>query len=206
MTDTWDLVHAERLALISDLEGLSPEQWETPSLAAGWTVHDVAAHLVDNARTTPFGILRGMVAARGDLDRQNANGLTAAKGATPTETLARLRSVADRRTGPPTWLAALPSRIVEEVAHGEDIRRPLGIVRDYPAGALVPAIEYQVRTKESFGGAKELASRVTLVADDVDLSLGTGPEVRGPALEILMLVSGREPREGSLSGPGLNLT
>lgn len=147
-----------------------------------------------------------MLAARGDFDRQNANGVAAAKGATPDETLARLRAVVDRRTGPPTWLAALDSRLVEEIAHGEDIRRPLGLVRDYPVESVVPAIRYQASTRNAFGGAKALAERVTLVADDADLRLGDGPEVRGPALELLMLVTGRQPREGSLTGPGLDLS
>lgn len=205
MTDTWALVHAERRALIDDLACVSDEQWEADSWAQGWTVHDVAAHLVDNARTTPWRLARAMARARFDFDRQNANGVAAEKGPTPADTLERLRQVADRTSGPPTCLAALESRLVEEIAHGEDIRRPLGIVRTYPSEAVRAAIGYQVRTPESFGGAQKLASRVRLEADDADLAVGSGPEVRGPALELLMLVSGRRPREGSLTGPGLAL-
>ncbi|MDN5718134.1 MAG: maleylpyruvate isomerase family mycothiol-dependent enzyme, partial [Janibacter sp.] len=53
MTDVWELVHAERAALADDLERLTDEQWREPSLCEGWSVHDVAAHLVDNARATP---------------------------------------------------------------------------------------------------------------------------------------------------------
>jgi len=49
MTDVWPLVHAERHALVDDLSRLTDEQWRTPSLCEGWTVHDVAAHLVGNA-------------------------------------------------------------------------------------------------------------------------------------------------------------
>ena len=53
MTDVWELVHAERAALAADLEGLTDEQWRTASLCDGWSVHDVAAHLVANALATP---------------------------------------------------------------------------------------------------------------------------------------------------------
>lgn len=201
MTDVWSLVHAERHALIADLAALTPEQWETPSLAEGWTVHDVAAHLVDNARTTPLRLMKAMARARLDFDRQNAAGVAAEKGAFPTETLSRLRAVADRTTGPP---APLASRLVEEVAHGEDIRRPLGLRRNYPAEAVTAAIGYQVRTPEALGGAKRLAGRVRLVADDADLAAGSGPEVRGSALELLMLTTGRPWRAGSLHGPGVD--
>ncbi|PRA10846.1 hypothetical protein CQ010_11665 [Arthrobacter sp. MYb211] len=202
MQEVWELVHAERKALIDDLSVLSPEQWERPSMCSGWTVHDVAAHLVNNARTTTPGLLLAMLRARFDFDRQNSNGVAEEKGATPQLTLQRLREVAVRKSGPP---APLASRLVEEVAHGEDIRRPLGITRSYPAQAVTAAIRYQTRTSQSFGGAKELAQRVSLVAEDAGVIFGTGPEVRGPALELLMIATAREAREGSLSGPGIEL-
>ena len=47
--DVWPLVHTERAALIDDLAGLDGTAWEQSSLCAGWTVHDVVAHLVDVA-------------------------------------------------------------------------------------------------------------------------------------------------------------
>lgn len=202
MQDVWELVHAERKALIDDLLELSPEQWEHPSMCSGWTVHDVAAHLVDNARTTTPRLLIAMLRARFDFDRQNSNGVAAEKGSTAELTLQRLQEVAGRKSGPP---APLASRLVEEVAHGEDIRRPLGITRSYPMQAVTAGIRYQTRTSQSFGGAKELAQRVSLVAEDAGVIFGTGPEVRGPALELLMIATAREAREGSLSGPGIEL-
>ena len=121
--DVWSVVHAERAALVRDLETLSPEQWEMPSLCDGWTVHDVVAHLVDTARTTRVGFVLGLARARFDFDRQNAVGVARHRGDNPAETLARLRAVATRTSTPP---APLVSRIVEEVVHGEDVRRPLG--------------------------------------------------------------------------------
>jgi hypothetical protein len=48
----WVVVHAERLSLLNDLERLSPRQRDTPSLCPDWDVHDVLAHLIDNAVTT----------------------------------------------------------------------------------------------------------------------------------------------------------
>lgn len=201
----WDLVHAERRALVADLATLPAEQWETPSLAKGWTVHDVAGHLVTNARTTPFGLVAAMVRAKGDFDRQTDAGVVAGRGDSPAQTLDRLRAVTDRRTGPPTWLAAVESRLVEEVAHGEDIRRAVGITRDYPVEAVTPAIRYQAKTKDSIGGRRSLAERVTLVTDDADLRLGDGPELRGTALALLMVLTGRTHALEDLHGPGATL-
>ncbi|MFC9946703.1 maleylpyruvate isomerase family mycothiol-dependent enzyme [Streptomyces pratensis] len=200
MSDVWPMVHAERAALIEDLEDLDDRQWEEPSLCAGWTVRDVAAHLTDTARTTRLGFLAGLARARFDFDRQNARGVDRERGASPQETLERLRRVAVRRSTPP---APLDSRLVEEIVHGEDIRRPLGLSRSYPREAVVRSLRLQVRTPASFGGAKELVSRVRLTAADADVSIGEGPEVSGPALSLLLAVSRRRVALDDLCGPGV---
>ena len=62
-----------------------------------------------------------MARARGDLDRQNQAGVEAERRPSTAATLDALRSVAGRTTGPPTWMAPVASRLVEEIAHGEDI-------------------------------------------------------------------------------------
>ncbi|MFE6160487.1 maleylpyruvate isomerase family mycothiol-dependent enzyme [Streptomyces sp. NPDC056486] len=198
--DVWSLVHAERAALIEDLTRLDDQQWDQASLCGAWTVHDVVAHLVDTARTTRLGFVSAMVRARFDFDRQNARGVERERGASPQETLERLRQVASRRSGPP---APLDTRLVEEVVHGEDIRRPLGITHAYRPEAVVRSLRLQVRTAASFGGAKERVAGLRLAATDVDLSIGEGPEVRGTALSLLLAVSGRREALDELDGPGV---
>ncbi len=200
MNAVWPMVHAERAALIDDLTHLTDDQWALPSLCGDWTVHDVAAHLINNAKTTRLGIVRNMVRARFDFDRQNAQGVERERGATPQQTLARLQQVANYTSTPP---APLDSRLVEEVVHGEDIRRPLGINRTYPSEAVVRSFQYQARTPVSLGGAKQLIAPVRLRATDADVSIGDGPEVRGPALSLLLAISGRKSALGDLDGPGV---
>ena len=200
MTDVWPMVHAERAALIDDLEGLDVALWEEQSLCGEWTVHDVVAHLVDTARTTRLGFVLGFARARFDFDRQNAHGVRRHRGASPQETLERLRRVAMRRSTPP---APLDSRLVEEVVHGEDIRRPLRLTRSYAPEAVARSLRLQARTPSSFGGAKELVTRIQLTATDSDLSVGDGPEVSGPVLSLLLAVSGRRVALDDLDGPGL---
>lgn len=201
MKDVWTWVHAERAALVADLAAVSAEQWETPSLCPGWSVHDVVAHLVDNARTTRLGIVRAMVRARFDFDRQNADGVRRERGATPAETLDRLRAVVTRTTTPP---APLDSRLVEEVVHGEDIRRPLGVAHTYAPTAVERALRYQARTSVGMGGAKQRIAGLRLEATDADLALGEpgGTLVRGPAVALLLAASGRTAAAADLSGPG----
>lgn len=106
MRKIWPIVHAERAALIRDLEGLDPVQWEVGSLCAGWTVHDVAIHLADTARTTRLRFVVGMARARFDFDRQNEHVVERERErvASPQQTLAWLRRVARRTSTPPAPL------------------------------------------------------------------------------------------------------
>ncbi|MFJ4343361.1 maleylpyruvate isomerase family mycothiol-dependent enzyme [Streptomyces sp. NPDC088915] len=194
------MVHAERAALIGDLAGLGDAQWRTVSLCEGWTVHDVAAHLVDNARTTRLGFLTGLARAGFDFERQNAAGVERERGTTPEETLRRLRRVASRTSAPP---GPLDSRLVEEIVHGEDIRGPLGLAHAYPQEAVMRALRLQTRTPTAFGGARELLTRIRLTTTDTGFTAGTGPSVTGPALCLLLAVSGRRTALADLTGPGL---
>ncbi|MEV8314893.1 maleylpyruvate isomerase family mycothiol-dependent enzyme [Streptomyces sp. NPDC059900] len=200
--DVWALVHTERAALVEDLAQLDDKQWEQPSLCDGWTVHDVAAHLVDTARTTRLGFVGAMVRARFDFDRLNARGVERERGASPRETWERLRQAGPRKTGPP---APLDTRIVEEIVHGEDIRRPLGISRAYPTEAVVRSLRLQARTSASMGGAKERVAGVQLAPTDADLTIGEGPQVRGTAISLLLAISGRPGVLEELDGPGVDV-
>lgn len=44
-TEVWSAVDRRRRAIVDLLTGLTPGEWDTPSLCEGWTVRDVAAHL-----------------------------------------------------------------------------------------------------------------------------------------------------------------
>ncbi|MEV5001296.1 maleylpyruvate isomerase family mycothiol-dependent enzyme [Nocardioides sp. LML1-1-1.1] len=200
MSDVWPFVHAERRALVEDLAPLSDEQWRTPSLCAGWTVEDVVAHVVDTARTSRLRFAREMLRHRFDFDRQNERGMQRFRGTTPAETLDGLRAAVDLRLTPP---APLDTRLVEAIVHGEDVRRPLGLVRDYDTEAVVAAFRWQARTSPAMGGAKAWFEGLSLRATDADLVHGSGPEVAGPALELLLASCGRAVALDALSGPGV---
>ncbi|CAN00341.1 maleylpyruvate isomerase family mycothiol-dependent enzyme [Clavibacter michiganensis] len=195
----WTAVHDERRSLSADLSTIPAEGWAVGSLCAGWDVHDVVAHLIDSAATTRWGFARRMVAARFDFDRDNAVGVERERRMSPAKTLAEFDRVAPWTRTPP---AALASRLVEAVVHAEDVRRPLGVRRDYPLGHVLPALTHQLRTSGAMGGGRDRAAGLRLIADDADLSWGGGPEVHGSALALLMAVSGRPVAPGELSGPG----
>ncbi|PPF51749.1 hypothetical protein C5B94_13905 [Clavibacter michiganensis] len=197
-TSVWPAVHDERRALHQDLAGVPPERWSRPSPCPGWDVHDVVAHLIDSSRTTRWGFARRMVAARLDFDRDNAAGIARERRADPAETLAAFARVITMTRTPP---APAATRLVEAVVHGEDVRRPLGLVRQYPDEAVLPALRHQLRTSIAIGGGRQLAAGFRVVALDADLVSGAGPELRGTALALLLAVSGRPVGPDELSGP-----
>ncbi len=200
MSDVWAWVGIERQALVDDLTALAPAQWDLASWCPGWSVHDVAAHLVDNAKATTWGLVVAMARARFDFDRQNQQGVDRERGDTTDQTLDRLRAVVSRTTGPPV---STDSRLVEEIVHGQDIRGPLGRAHVYVPEAVELALQYQLRTSVGMGGAKQRVAGLTLRATDLDLVVGSGPEVCGPAVSLLMVASGRTEAAEALSGDGL---
>src|SRR5215469_2988452 len=135
----WSLVHAERAALAADLADLTDQQWATPSLCAGLTVRQVLAHLTAAASLNPAQWMVGVIRCRFDFDRHNAMRLTEQLGATPAETLARFRQVVSSTTKAPVPTIAV---LGEAIVHGEDIRRPLRIRRDYPITSLTQLANY----------------------------------------------------------------
>ena len=62
-------VHAERMHLLSVLEGLDEARWAKPSLCAGWSVRDLVVHLLMPYEVTPPRFLLLMLRARFDFDR-----------------------------------------------------------------------------------------------------------------------------------------
>ena len=197
--DIWLAVHQERQALHDDLQTLEPEAWNRSSLCSGWDVHDVMAHLVDSAKTSRLSFIRRMIMRRFDFDGDNADGINRERRASGPETLAEFQRVLHATATPPANLA---TRLVEIIVHGEDIRRPLGLHRSYPALPVVTALKYQLTTGVSMGGGKQRARGLRLVATDADFNHGDGPEVSGAAIALLLAVSARPVNDGELTGAG----
>lgn len=195
----WNVVHDERRALIGDLQDLKSGSWQLPSLCPGWDIHDVLAHLVDTAKTTRRSFIARMAAAGFDFDRDNATGVARERRATPQATLSAFHAALLLTSTPP---APIATRLVEAFVHGEDIRRPLGIKREYPPLPVVAALKCQLGSSVKMGGGRERAKGLQLVASDTDFVHGAGLVVHARAIVLLLAVSGRPVAAQELSGPG----
>lgn len=197
----WSAVRAMRLRLADLLDTLSPAEWDAPSLCRGWRIRDVAGHLSLVPTITTWELLAAAPRARFDPNRINTV-LAIQYGSEATdEIVARLREhAANRRTA-----KALDTRncLFDVIVHSQDIARPLN--RDVPvppeycrAGLeRVWAMGWPFRAKRNLAG-------VSLRATDIEWTAGTGPQIAGPALALLLLSTGRaQVARDSLRGPGL---
>jgi uncharacterized protein (TIGR03083 family) len=199
-TSIWPTIHAERAALADDLAGLTPDQWSMPTLCSEWNVHEVLAHQLSAAKMTPPKFLATFAGSGFNFNKFAAKGVAAESAGGPAATLTAFRAAQGRTNAPPgpkdTWLG-------EAFVHGEDIRRPLGITREYPLGEVSRALAFYTKSNAIIGGRSRVAG-LTLAATDTDFSIGTGPVVEGPVMSLLLAASGRKVAIDELTGPGVD--
>jgi uncharacterized protein (TIGR03083 family) len=199
-SNPWPLIHAEREALAADLAMLTDEQWATRSLCADWTVRDVLGHMTATAKMTPPRFFALFAGAGFNFNKMTAKGVAAEATPSPVAGLASFRDHLKDTTHPP---GPVESMLGEAVIHSEDIRRPLGITREYPPEALVRVGQF-FQGSNMIVGAKQRIAGLTLRSTDTDWCTGSGPEVTGPQLSLVLAMTGRSAALADLSGDGLD--
>ncbi|GAA1656447.1 maleylpyruvate isomerase family mycothiol-dependent enzyme [Kribbella alba] len=201
--EIWRYVDIERAGLAELLSGLTAAEWATPSVCPGWTVHDVAAHVISSPQARVLPVMVGMARARGDFNRfvfEEAR--RAASKYSAGEVVAQYRRFAGSRRHPVGTTPADP--LLDVLIHTQDIALPLGIRREMPVEAARAAADRIWSKSFPFKARKRLVG-VRLVASDTDWSAGEGPEIHGPISALLVLLSGRRITTPSLKGKGVAL-
>jgi uncharacterized protein (TIGR03083 family) len=199
--DQWRLIHAERDALATDLADLDVARWQNPSLCLLWTVRDVLAHMTATAAMTPVKFFGKFLGSGFDFSSMASKGVQGELGDSPAETLARFKAQAASTTSPP---GPTDSWVGETIIHAEDIRRPLGIAHRYDPEAVLRVADFY-KGSNTLIGAKNRVAGVTLRATDTDWSHGSGPNVSGPLLSLVMAMTGRKVALNDLEGPGVEV-
>ena len=196
--DTMQMARQERDEFAALLEGLTPQQWESPSLCERWRVRDVVAHVIGYDPLSRAQLMRRM--AKGLVTRGGANAVGVAEyaGKSPEELTELVRKYAE----PQGLTAGFGGRIAltDGMIHQQDIRRPLGIPRTISAESLRTALDFSTWAPRILGGLR--ARGLRLVATDLDWTHGNGPEVRGSGEALLMAMAGRRAALQDLDGPG----
>jgi uncharacterized protein (TIGR03083 family) len=196
--DTMQMARAEREEFAALLEGLTPQQWDSPTLCEQWRVRDVVAHVIGYDPLSRTQLMRRM--AKGLVTRGGANAVGVADYAakSPEELTALVRQYAV----PHGLTSGFGGRIAltDGMIHQQDIRRPLGIPRTMPAESLRIALDFSTWAPRILGGLRVRGLR--LVATDLDWTHSNGPEVRGSGEALLMAMAGRPAALRDLDGPG----
>lgn len=190
----WSAPLAETLTAINDvLAGLTPEQWEAPSLCVGWRVRDVAGHLIWLLGNTKKELVRSLGRAMVHGRFVNPNrGIDvvgrAVADAEPAALVAELRRIAADQ------LAGLGRHgiheLTEAVVHGFDIARALGLTL-----TVAPTVTGAVALRRALiapAPVKAVLRRRTLVATDALWCVGRGQAFEGTAEDFVLFLFGRE--------------
>jgi hypothetical protein len=82
-----------------------------------------------------------------------------------------------------------------------DLRRPLGLTAPVDADAANACLDMNTKASFPVGGKKRIGG-LRLVSTDTGWSYGAGPEVRGPAMSLLLAMTGRPAGMDGLAGDG----
>ncbi|MBT1185266.1 maleylpyruvate isomerase family mycothiol-dependent enzyme [Streptomyces sp. CJ_13] len=190
-------IAAERRELADLLDTLRADQWDRPSLCAGWRVREVAAHMSLGFRLSLPATMGELARARGSLHRMTDRVARRDAAAHSTSELAAfLRGGAHHPWTPP--IGGFPAALGHDTVHGLDITVALGLGRRVPEDRLRLLLGAIRPSGLRFFGAD--ISGVRLCAEDLDWSYGSGSPVYGAAQDLLLLAFGRRLPSGRLRG------
>jgi uncharacterized protein (TIGR03083 family) len=198
-SDIWPVIHAERKALATDLQALDAEQWQAASLCSHWTVRDVTAHMTATAKITPPLFFTKLAMSGFSLGRLQDKDIAVEIGTSAADTLTRFDAIMNSEKHPP---GPIDSWLGEAILHAEDIRRPLAIQHEYPKDAVVRLADFY-KGSNLVVGTKRRIDGLTLRATDADWSHGSGPEMSGPIMLLVMAMTGRKAALDDLTGEGV---
>jgi uncharacterized protein (TIGR03083 family) len=193
---------ANRRRAADMLAGLTPEQWKTPSLCAGWTVRELAGHLIMPVEASIPRFLVALVRAKGSGDRavDLISRDLARRG--PDAMVATLREKADSRFAPPMIGAFGP--MADSCIHLRDAARPLGSDVTAPLDDWRIVLDFLVSPKAKHGFVPTgRVDGLHLRATDIDWRSGDGAEVVGPAEALALAMTGRPVALADLDGDGV---
>lgn len=202
-TETEDEVFAlcaERRRAVADLlESLTDEQLSTQSLCGEWDARTVAGHLTVPLVTSPAQVVREVVRHGGSFHRASTALSRRAAEQPVTAIAATLRERARSRFTPPMHGAAAP--LTDLCVHSNDIRVPLAMPCDVTPREAEIALDMLSGFSMFFVPRGRLRG-IRLAPTDLDRSWGDGPEVTGPAGDVLMAVLRRRGFVETLDGAG----
>jgi uncharacterized protein (TIGR03084 family) len=154
----FDDLQAELDRLEDILDDLTPDDWDRPSAAAGWTISDVVLHLAQ----TEEGVVRSIARAAG---RETGTGGLERRGAESVDDAMERAVSAERAPGPEVferWKTA--HRAALDALRHADPRQPV----PWAAAPLKPATLATTRIAEHWAHALDITEPLQIPFPDTD--------------------------------------
>lgn len=191
MADGWELAAKTRTDFADLIEGLTDEQWDSPSLCEGWAVRDVAGHIVSFIELSLPALMLSM--AKGGFNPDKAFNATAKKfGARPASEIA---SIIRANAAKPSAMKSFPAGLttVDVAVHTQDVRRGLGLDGALDPDVVAEALDFSTsHPKSKLMVPPEQIAGLRLEATDLDWSWGEGDLVRGTGEAVLLGINRRD--------------
>jgi len=179
---------------------LDEQAWDEPSWCSGWQVRDVLAHLVRNAESTSWSLMSDLLRGGFRPDHSLNKAAKRLRGVQVRELAERLRRAADERLR--SGGSSKPFGMGDVVVHSADAFRPLGQDVDVAPDVAASVLDaYWDKARMVVHAAPHRGHH--LVATDFDWSRGSGTEIRGRTIDLVLLVANRRQVLPLLEGPGL---
>ena len=197
----WD----ETADLAEFVSGLPDAQWDHDSLCEGWRVRDVIGHMCVGHTSSMASILVEVLKYKGDIDAGSAvASVEFADEHTPAELAEIITAVArDHTRKGIARVIPVKTAFTDHLVHHQDMRRPLGRLREIPEERLIAALDSLFTSMGGSMPAKKRLKGLRVTATDVGWTKGEGPELRGPAEAIVLASLGREAVLSDLEGDGV---
>ena len=202
--DVFALVADNRRRIVTLLEGLDAGQWAAPSLCAGWTVRDVAGHLVVPFQVSVPAMALEILRSRGSIDRAMDRMAKKTAREPTADLVGALRDHADSRFTPPMLGPEAP--LSDTSIHLSDMARPLGIDLTIPPTLWRVVLDFLASptARRAFVPTGRIAG-LAFATTDQDWSAGEGDEVRGTSEAVALALAGRPVVLDELEGPGVGV-
>jgi uncharacterized protein (TIGR03083 family) len=201
VADFDDITKAQQQMLVEDLQSFTDEDWSATTVCDPWTPRQLVAHLTALNQQTLGNFVLGMVRNRFDFDAFLGQDMKRYDTGTNADILAAFeRSVADWKRPP------LPRMVppTESMIHADDIRRATGRPRRVEPEHVRPFLPLYAKSGTPVRG-KERTPGLRFRATDVEWVQGDGPEVAGPAFDLLLAMGGRGAALDSCDGDGVSI-
>jgi uncharacterized protein (TIGR03083 family) len=195
-----DVIAAGRRELAEVLGGLSPDQWQAPSLCTGWTIAHVAAHMTMPFRISGEEFMQGVAQAGGDFTAFSDAVASRDSQLPQAELVTALRDNINTPWSPPG--GGLAGALSHDVIHGLDIIWPLDIKNPIPDQAMISVLDMLAGQggQNMFGLTLD---GIRFQASDPGWSSGTGEPLTGQGRDLVPLLAGRAIPHDMFGGAGV---